>query len=86
MSKNFTDKCFVCDETDNSNVLNSCQTLYLGMQVRKISQELADTKLLAKLSEGDMVALEVRDLPWVNSATDIATIIGRKGLPQINWK
>lgn len=54
------------------------------MQVRKISQELVDTKLLAKLSEGDMVALEVRDLPWVNSATDIATIIGRKELPQIN--
>ena len=30
------------------------------MCVRKISQELADTKLLAKLSEDDMVATETK--------------------------
>ena len=29
-AKNFTDKCFLCDITDNANVFHSCQTLCLA--------------------------------------------------------
>ena len=59
-ANNFKEKCFFCDKVEACGTLHSCQTLYLDMRVRKIAHELADTKLLAKLSEGDMVATEAK--------------------------
>ena len=55
-AKNFTGKCFFCNQTAEDEVLHQGQTLYMDFQVRKIAHELGDMKLLAKLSEGDMVA------------------------------
>lgn len=57
-AKNFTEKCFFCDNTNESEVLHVCQTLYLDMRIRNIAQEMNNKKLLVKLSEGDMVATE----------------------------
>ena len=57
---NFSGNCFFCDKEDEEIELHLCQTLYLDMRVRKIAHELNDTKLLAKLSEGDMVATEAK--------------------------
>ena len=50
----------VCDQTDDAVNLAQCHTLPLDKRVRKMTQELVDTKLLAKLSEGDMIATEVK--------------------------
>ena len=59
-TKNFTDKCFFCGSCQSDETLHFCRTLYLDMRVRKIALDLADTELLAKLSEGDMVATEAK--------------------------
>ena len=58
LSKNFTGKCFFCNQTAENDVLYQSQTLYIDVCLRKIAHELGDTKLLAKLSERDMVAVE----------------------------
>ena len=47
---NCSDNCFFL--WSNSQ----CQTLSLDKHVKKVAQELVDIKLLAKLSEGDMIA------------------------------
>ena len=39
------------------HMLQQCQTLYMDVYVRRIRHELGDTKLLAKLSEEDIVAI-----------------------------
>ena len=57
---NFADICFFCDNRDGSEILHECRTLYLDMRVRKLAQDMMDTKLLNKLSEGDMVAIEAK--------------------------
>ena len=57
-AKNFTGKYFFCNQTVEDDVLHQCQTLYMDVRVRKIAQELGDAKLLAKLGEGDMVAVK----------------------------
>ena len=50
--------CFFCDHEGGS--LHRCQTLHLNNQVYKIAEALSGTKLLAKLSEGDMIATEAK--------------------------
>ena len=58
---NYSDNYFFfCDQTDDAVNLHQCQTLLLDKCVRKMAQELVDTKLLAKLSEGDMIATEAK--------------------------
>jgi len=57
---NFVKSCFFCDTKEESENLHECQTLYTDMRVRKIAQDMADTELLQKLSEGDMVAIEAK--------------------------
>ena len=42
-------------------MLHSCQTLYLDFRFRKRSHELADTKFLAKLSEGGILTTEAKN-------------------------
>ena len=54
---NFTKSCYFCEGHDGGD-LRECQTLQVDSHVRKIANELGDKKLLAKFSEGDMVATE----------------------------
>ena len=41
----FLEDCFFCD--DGNEVLHQCQTLELDTRVRKIANELGDTKIMA---------------------------------------
>ena len=50
-----------CSQTDDAVNFHQCQTLsLLDKHVGKMTQELVDTKLLAKLSEGEMMATEAK--------------------------
>ena len=57
-AKNFIGKCFFCNQTAEDDVLHQCKTLYMDVRVRKVAHELGDTKLLAKLTERYLVAVE----------------------------
>lgn len=50
-------KCFICDKAD-SRPLHKVSTLGLDARVRESAALLNDEKLLAKLSSGDLIALE----------------------------
>ena len=53
---NFQSSCFFCDQVDDQKNLHECQTIATSSRVNEIAVELSDTKLIAKLSEGDMIA------------------------------
>ena len=56
-----------CGKSAEESSWHQCQTLALHNKVKTIAIELADHKLIAKLSEGDMVATEaVYHLKWLN--------------------
>lgn len=57
-AKNFQPKCLFCDQEDNMDRLTKAQTLELDRKVRDVANQLCDEVLLAKLSEGDMIAIE----------------------------
>ena len=57
-AKNFGQTCFFCDNDDNE--LISCRTSNLSKHVREWSEYLMDARLIAKLSEGDMMATEAK--------------------------
>ena len=50
---------FFCDDTFGN--LTKVETLSLDSHVRQIAGELRDTKLLAKFSGGDMVAVDAQN-------------------------
>jgi len=50
------EKCFFCEKF--SKDLHRCQTLQLNQKVRNIALEMGDNQVLAKLSQGDMVAVD----------------------------
>ena len=49
--------CFFCEEDDEQN-LHRASTMEFDRCIRAAATELCDGKLLAKLSQGDMVAIE----------------------------
>ena len=51
---------FFCDELESDVRLCSAQTLGLDRKVRDAATKLGDERLLAKLSEGDLVAIKAR--------------------------
>ena len=51
---------FFCDQRDDAVNLHQCQFFSLDKRVSKMAQEIVDTKLLAKLSEGDFTATETK--------------------------
>ena len=55
---NFVDYCFFCDNGNGS--LLSCRSKNLDKHVSEWAEYLRDSKLLAKLSEGDMTATEAK--------------------------
>ena len=52
--------CFLCDGPAGSAGLHQSSTSDIDARVRRCAIELEDTALLAKLSPGDMVALEAK--------------------------
>lgn len=56
--RNFIQSCFFCGLNDDQTELHQCRTLEIHKRVKKFATVLGDSKLLAKLSEGDMVAIE----------------------------
>ena len=60
-STNYPATCFICDGADTRNkVLHQVLTLGLDSRVRECATALHDKKLLAKLSGGDLIALEAK--------------------------
>ena len=57
-ASNFTDCCFICDENNEKEELHTCSTKDLNKHVWQWTTELGESKVIAKLSEGDMVAIE----------------------------
>jgi hypothetical protein len=55
-----TSSCFFCDADDTNEQLHNAQTDKLDRRVREYAYILQDRKLLGKLSEGDMHALDAR--------------------------
>ena len=51
-------RCFFCDNVAGSEGLHKAVTLNIDQKVRDCAIELRDTGLLAKLSAGDMIALD----------------------------
>ena len=49
---------FFCDDTTGN--LTKVETMSVDSHVRQIAEELRDTKLLAKLSGGDMIAIDAQ--------------------------
>ena len=58
--KNFVSICFFCGTDDNRVNLHQCLTLDVHHRLKRFAKDLGDTKLLAKISEGDMVAIEAK--------------------------
>ena len=57
---NFSPVCFFCEKDSSEAKLHQCQTFQVHQKVLEIAHETADTKVLAKLSEGDMIAIEAK--------------------------
>ena len=56
-AQNFQKQCFLCN-TVTSEPLHQVQTINVDKRVRSAAEVLVDQELLAKLSEGDLVATE----------------------------
>ena len=56
-AQNFQNKCFLCGAVTKES-LHQVQTFKLDQHVRDAAERLMDEELLAKLSEGDLVATE----------------------------
>ena len=60
-SLNFVEAtCFFCDEADDEKNLRKASTMEFDCHIRATATTLGDEKLLAKLSQEDMVAIEAR--------------------------
>ena len=53
-----TSVCFFCDKGDEDERLRNASTANIDATVRECATQLRDTKLLARLSSGDMVAID----------------------------
>ena len=58
--KNFTPACFFCDKDDRDMKLHQCQIFQVQRMIEGIAQEIGDTKVLAKLSAGDVIAIQAK--------------------------
>ena len=53
-------QCFFCDEYDSPSNLHSASTLDVDKKVRECAALLNERKLIAKLSVGDLIAIEAK--------------------------
>ena len=58
--KNFSENCFICEESDPQQELHECLSIPTSSRVKAMAEDLEDFKLLGKLSEGDMVTTEAK--------------------------
>ena len=58
--KTFTSTCFFCEEGEEKGHLHDTWTIEYSKNVKTMAIELGDSILLAKLSQGDMIATEAR--------------------------
>ena len=58
--RTFSQTCFFCEVNGDAENLHICQTLKLSEKVKSMAIELGDSKIVAKLSQGDMVATEAK--------------------------
>ena len=56
--KNFQPKCLFCDREDSGENLTQVHTFELDRKVHDAASQLCEENLLARLSEGDMIAVE----------------------------
>ena len=70
---------FFCEKTDDAVNLHQCQALLLDKHVRKMAQELVDTKLLAKLSEDGMLPLKLHTIVTVLQDYTMPIVITTQG-------
>ena len=56
----FCHLCFFCEKNNAESNLHQCETLKVSKKVKEIAGDMGDAKLLAKFSEGDMVATEAK--------------------------
>ena len=56
------DICFFCRQHAGNEGLHEAATFKLDNQVRTAATLLQDTELLGRLSAGDMVAIEAKDM------------------------
>ena len=56
--QNLISNRFFCEEGDCEEKLHRCETFGGNQKVRNIAYELGDTTIMAKLSEGNMIATE----------------------------
>ena len=59
-TKSVEPTCFFCEEPAGLTCPHEDSTFEIDSRVRKFAQELQDTKLLAKLAPGDMIASEAK--------------------------
>ena len=59
-TKSVEPTCFFCEEPAGLTCLHEASTFDIDSRVRKCAQALQDTKLLAKLAPGDMIASEAK--------------------------
>ncbi len=55
-------RCFSCDESAGLATLHNASTNCIDQKVRRCALELKDNALLAKLTPGDMIALEANTI------------------------
>ena len=55
-----TDNCFFCGEDEGKGPLHQAKTFNIDKRVRDYAETLQDHRLLAKLSIGDMHALDAK--------------------------
>ena len=53
-------QCFFCDKQDSPDNLHCASTLEVGRRVRDCARLLNDSSLIAKLSTGDLIAIEAK--------------------------
>lgn len=58
MSKLEENRCFFCDQVDNTSVLHAASTFNVNAKVRRFATKLQDRRLLTKLAGGYMISLE----------------------------
>ena len=59
---NFQTLCFFCDDYDSSSNLHCASTLNVDKKVRDCAVLLNDRKRIAKLSAGDLIAMEAKTM------------------------
>ena len=52
--------CFICEKGDEDEKLHRVETFSCNDRIKSMAQELEDHKLLGKLSQGDLIAIEGR--------------------------